>query len=57
MYTDFETMLRNEDVRECLPDHVGDCLDAVDTYHSFRNGSYQRLAEKYGVVSFRLSYD
>ena len=57
VYPDFETMLRNEDVRECLPDHVGDCLDAVDTYHSFRNGSYERLSEKYGVVSFRLSYD
>ena len=57
VYPDFKTMLRNEDVRECLPDHVGDLLDAEKTYHSFRNGSYERLAEKYGVVSFRLSYD
>ena len=56
-YPDFYTMLRKETITNCLPDHdIGDFRGAVRTYHSFRNGSYKSLAEKYGVVAFRVSH-
>ena len=53
-YRDFRTMLEQETVEACLPEHKGDLTSAVTTYHSFRNGSYAKLAAKFRVVALRF---
>ena len=54
---DFATMLRKETIQSCLPDHDPEDLQrAVNTYHSFRNGTYKFIARKHGVVSLRFTH-
>ena len=53
---DFATMLRKETIQSCLPDHDPEDLQrAVNTYHSFRNGTYKFIARRHGVVSLRFT--
>jgi len=56
VHRDFATMLRKESISACLPDHDPEDLQrAVNTYHSFRHGTYKYIARKHGVVSFRFT--
>ena len=55
VYPDFKTMLKDETVEACLPDHKGDLTSAEARYHSFRKGSYAKLAAKHRVVALRFS--
>ena len=56
VHRDFATMLRKETIQACLPDHDPEDLQrAVNTYHSFRHGTYKYIARKHGVVSFRFA--
>ena len=56
VYRNFQTMLRQETIQACLPDHdPTDLQRAVNTYHSFRNETYKWIARKHGVVSFRFT--
>ena len=55
VHRDFATMLRKETIQDCLPDRDPDDLQrAVNVYHSFRHNTYQYIARKHGVVSFRF---
>ena len=57
VHRDFQTMLRKETIQACLPDHdPTDLQRAVNTYHSFRHGTYKFIARKHGVVSFRFTH-
>ena len=57
VHRDVVTMLRQETIRSCLPDHdPQDLQGAVNTYYSFRDGSYRHLTRKYRVVSFRFTH-
>ena len=52
----FHTMLRSEGIRSCLPHHDPDDLQrAVNTYRSFRNGTYKLFEKKYGVMALRFT--
>ena len=53
-YSDFESMLRHEGVRACLP-HLkdDDFTAALRVYHSFPD--YKTKAKHYGVVAFKLA--
>jgi hypothetical protein len=53
-YSDFESMLRHEGVRACLP-HLkdNDFTAALRVYHSFPD--YKTKANHYGVVAFKLA--
>ena len=56
VHRDFATMLRKETIQSCLPDHdPKDLQRAVNTYHSFRHGTYKFIARNHGVVSFRFT--
>ena len=56
VHHDFATMLRKETIEACLPDHDPEDLQrAVNTYHSFRHGTYRFIAREHGVVSFRFT--
>ena len=56
VHHDFATMLRKETIQACLPDHDPEDLQrAVNTYHSFRHGTYKFIARRHGVVSFRFT--
>ena len=56
VHHDFATMLRKETIQACLPDHDPEDLQrAVNTYHSFRNGTYKFIARRHGVVSLRFT--
>ena len=53
----FQTMLRKESIKDCLPDRDPEDLQrAVNVYHSFRNDTYKFIARKHGVVSFRFEH-
>ena len=55
VHRNFQTMLRQESIKDCLPDRDPDDLQrAVNIYHSFRNGTYKYIVRKHGVVSFRF---
>ena len=57
VHRNFHTMLRKETIQACLPDHDPEDLQrAVNTYHSFRHGTYKYIARKHGVVSFRFTH-
>ena len=57
VHRDFATMLRKETIQACLPDHDPEDLQrAVNTYHSFRHGTYKFIVRKHGVVSFRFTH-
>ena len=57
VHRNFTTMLRKETIQSCLPDHDPEDLQrAVNTYHSFRHGTYKYIARKHGVVSFRFTH-
>ena len=57
VHRNFATMLRQETIQACLPDHdPTDLQRAVNTYHSFRHGTYKFIAGKHGVVSFRFTH-
>ena len=54
---DFDTMLRAESIKDCLPDRDPyDLQRAVNVYHSFRNETYKYIAKKHGVVSLRFEH-
>ena len=56
IYRFFHTMLRKEGIQSCLPDHDPDNLQgAVNTYRSFRNGTYKLFEKKYGVMALRFT--
>ena len=56
VHRDFVTMLRKESIQDCLPDHDPEDLQrAVNTYHSFRQGTYKFIAKKHGVLSLRFT--
>ena len=53
----FHLMSRKETIQTCLPDHDPEDLQrAVNTYHSFRHGTYKYIARQHGVVSFRFTH-
>ena len=55
VHRDFQTMLRQETIKDCLPDRDPDDLQrAVNVYHAFRHGTYKFIARKHGVVSLRF---
>ena len=57
VHRNFATMLRKETIQACLPDHdPTDLQRAVNTYHSFRHGTYKFIARKHGVVSFGFTH-
>ena len=54
-YPNFECMLRSETIEACLSGlRCGDLRTAVNIYHKFRNNTYESLAKKYGVISFKI---
>ena len=56
VHHDFATMLKKETISACLPHHDPEDLQgAVNTYHSFRHGTYKFITRKHGVVSFRFT--
>ena len=57
VHRDFTTMLREETIKDCLPDRDPyDLQRAVNVYHSFRNETYKFIAKKHGVVSLRFEH-
>ena len=57
VHRNFVTMLRTETIQACLPQHDADDLQrAVNTYRSFRQGTYQLFEKKYGVISLRFNH-
>ena len=57
VHRNFHTMLKKETIQACLPDHDPEDLQrAVNTYHSFRHGTYKFIVRKHGVVSFRFTH-
>ena len=57
VHRDFATMLRAETIEACLPHHDPEDLQcAVNTYHSFRNGTYKFIARKHKVLSLRFTH-
>ena len=55
VFSGFREMLKGKTVKACLPGHEDATLDeAVQVYHSFMDGDYERLAARYGVVGFCL---
>ena len=55
VHRDFQTMLRQETIKDCLPDRDPDDLQrAVNVYHALRHGTYKFIARKHGVVSLRF---
>lgn len=55
-YRNFEFMLRCETVEECLPGLTCEDLNtALNTYHNFRDNTYKELAQKYGVIAFKIN--
>ena len=57
VHRDFATMLREESIKDCLPDRDPyDLQRAVNVYHSFRNGTYKYIARQHKVVSLRFEH-
>ena len=57
IHRNFAVMLRQEGIRSCLPHHDPDDLQrAVNTYRSFRNGTYKLFERKYGVMALRFTH-
>jgi len=57
IYRTFAGMLRKESIRFCLPHHDPDDLQrAVNTYRSFRNGTYKLFEREYGVMALRFTH-
>ena len=57
IYRTFAGMLRKESIRFCLPHHDTDDLQrAVNTYQSFRNGTYKLFEREYGVMALRFTH-
>ena len=55
VHRNFQTMLRQETIKDCLPDRDPDDLQrAVNVYHALRHGTYKFIARKHGVVSLRF---
>lgn len=55
IFRTFHLMLRKEGIPSCLPHHDPDDLQrAVNTYRSFRNGTYKLFEKRYGVMSLRF---
>jgi len=58
VHRDFATMLREETIKDCLPDRDPyDLQRAVNVYHSFRRQTYKFIARKHGVVSLRFEHE
>ena len=56
VHYDFATMLRKETIKDCLPRHdPEDLQSAVNTYHSFRHGTYKFIAKKHRVLALRFT--